>query len=251
MDSAGTAPTAISQGPLLSQPTRIVNTFIDPVKTFTDLNRGNAWWMAFLLLVVVGYATVFGIVKQITIEKLVENQINSNPRTVEQMEKLTPEQRAQAMQRGVLFGKIFSYGFPASAMVQFLILAGIMMLIVNFGLGGSVGYGRSLAVTVYGFLPSVLKSLLMALMLFSGKVDPDNFNIQNPVATNLGFFVNDAEHHALFVLGTFIDVFNLWVCILLGLGFACVTKVKRGTAIGAILGIYLAWALIRTAIAAI
>ncbi|MGC2741826.1 MAG: hypothetical protein WA672_01470, partial [Candidatus Angelobacter sp.] len=37
-------------GPGLSEPQRLVNTFIAPSKTFTDIRRNASWWVPFLLI---------------------------------------------------------------------------------------------------------------------------------------------------------------------------------------------------------
>src|SRR5437868_8057559 len=79
----GTAPTEISQGALLSQPQRIINTFFDPVKTFTDLNRSTAWWMAFLLSVIISYGFVAAVATKVTFEQANENEMKLSPKQME------------------------------------------------------------------------------------------------------------------------------------------------------------------------
>jgi len=45
----------------LSEGARIVNTFIAPSKTFTDLRRSAAWWAPFLLMVIVSTFLVYSV----------------------------------------------------------------------------------------------------------------------------------------------------------------------------------------------
>ena len=40
-------------GPGLSQMERVVDTFVAPKKTFTDILRSTSWWLPFLLMVLV------------------------------------------------------------------------------------------------------------------------------------------------------------------------------------------------------
>ena len=42
-----------SSEPGLSQIERVVDTFVAPKKTFTDILRSTSWWLPFLLLVLV------------------------------------------------------------------------------------------------------------------------------------------------------------------------------------------------------
>ena len=69
----GTAP--------LSEGARIVDTFIAPSKTFTDLRRSASWWAPWLLLSIVGMAFVFVVGRQIGFDQLAHNQINASARS--------------------------------------------------------------------------------------------------------------------------------------------------------------------------
>src|SRR5437879_5201569 len=111
MDSAGTAPTEISQGPLLSQPQRIINTFFEPAKTFTDLNRGTAWWMAFLLSVIISYGFVAAVATKVTFEQANENEMKLSPKQMEKMDQMPPADRARAIGIGVTITKVISYAY--------------------------------------------------------------------------------------------------------------------------------------------
>src|ERR1700677_1450095 len=51
--------------PGLSQVERVVDTFIAPTKTFTDILRSTTWWLPFLLAVLVTLAVAFAIDKQV------------------------------------------------------------------------------------------------------------------------------------------------------------------------------------------
>jgi hypothetical protein len=51
-------------------------------------------------------------------------------------------------------------------------------------------------------------------------------------------------------MATALDVFMIWTIILMGIGFACNSKVKRGTAIGIVAGLYLFYKLIASGLMA-
>ncbi len=56
MAAAPISPTPISpnlEPAPLSEPARILNTFIAPSKTFTDLQRKSSWWAPWLLISIV------------------------------------------------------------------------------------------------------------------------------------------------------------------------------------------------------
>ncbi|MDP9267429.1 MAG: YIP1 family protein [Acidobacteriota bacterium] len=251
METPGTAPTTIvAEKPQLSQPQRIINTFIDPVKTFTDLRRGTAWWMAFIFIAICSYVFVAAVATKIGFEQVNENQMRMNPKQMERIDQMPPADRARAMDMGAKITKYISYGFPVVALIVFAITAAILMAIFNFGFGAQVSFGQSLAVVVYASLTGSLKSLLTAIALFAG-ANPENFTFENPIASNLGFFVDMNAHPVLYRFASSMDVFMIWYVVLLGLGYACISKVKRGTAIGVVAGLWLGWVLIATAIKAI
>jgi hypothetical protein len=90
-----------------------------------------------------------------------------------------------------------------------------------------------------------LKSVLGAIALFA-RADPEGFNPRNPVATNLGFFLGRAEHPVLYSLASSIDLFAIWTVILLAIGYSCVSKVKRSTALSIVAGWYVLITLLGT-----
>jgi hypothetical protein len=75
--------------------------------------------------------------------------------------------------------------------------------------------------------------------------------LQNPVASNLGFLVDFSVHPALYALASSADIFTIWTTILIGIGFSCVSKAKRSTAIGVVLGWYILVTLLGAGIAAV
>jgi Yip1 domain len=230
----------------LSTVARITNVFFSPSSTFTDLERKPSWWAAWLLISLMSLVFVFAMQQKVGFEQILENQMKSNPKSAEQFEKMTPDQRAIASKitAGV------SYATPVIVLIFCLIFAGIYLGTFNFGLGTEIPFGVALAVVFYASIPGILKSILAVISLYAG-ADPETFNPNNPVATNIGYFISQADHPVLFTLGTFIDIFSIWTVILTGIGFACVSKVKRSTSIMLVACWYVLVALVFSGIAAL
>ncbi len=235
----GTAPTAITdQKPLLSQPERILNTFFEPTKTFTDLNRGTSWWMAFVLVSIFSIAFVTTVDMKIGFDQVMQNNLKlASAKQQENMEKMPADQRARVMDMQVKFTRGFSYGYPVVAGIMLLIFAVVFMASFNFGAGAQVSFAKAFAICVYASLPGIGRAVLAIVSILAGK-DPESFYIQNPAATNLGYFIDPLQHRFLYSLGTSIDVFGIWTMILIAIGFSCVSKVKRGTAYGIVFAWY-------------
>src|SRR2546423_4921171 len=96
----------------LSEGQRIINTFTDPPKTFTDLRRKPSWYVPWLLLSVFSYLLVFAVSQKVGFEQVSQNQIRLNRRQAERMEQMPADQRARAMQLSATITKVISYCYP-------------------------------------------------------------------------------------------------------------------------------------------
>src|ERR1700744_536201 len=96
-------------GPGLSQVERVVDTFIAPKKTFTDILRSTSWWLPFLLMLVVTVGSTVVVEKQVGWDRVSENQIHQNPKAEERLAALTPEQRAAQMHLSANITRYISY----------------------------------------------------------------------------------------------------------------------------------------------
>jgi len=61
----------------LSEPACLLNTFIAPSKTFTDLRRSAAWWAPFLISLVVSVIFVAVVDQKVGFRRVVENQLRA------------------------------------------------------------------------------------------------------------------------------------------------------------------------------
>jgi hypothetical protein len=75
------------------------------------------------------------------------------------------------------------------------------------------------------------------LSLLSG-ASTDSFNLQNPAATSVAYFLDPTSSRFFYGIGSALDIFRLWSLVLTAIGFTCVTKVKRGTSFAIVFGWY-------------
>lgn len=221
----------------LSQVSRITNVFFAPSATFNDIKRNASWWAAWLLISVFSMIFVFAMQQKVGFVQMMQNEINASPKAAERMEKLSPEQRAQQMDMGASFTKYISYATPLIILVVAVVVAAVLMGSFNFGTGAEIKFSTALAVVMYSYVPGILKGVLGAIALYAG-ADPESFNPRNPIATNLGFVLSRADHPVLYSLASSVDLFAIWAIILMGIGFSCVSKVKRSTATSIVAGWY-------------
>jgi len=233
----------------LSEAQRLVDTFIAPSKTFTDFRRNASWWAPFLIIAVVSLSFIYVVDQKVGFRKVVENQIQLQPKRAAQLESLPADQREKNMALQVSITKIISYFVPAIALILYALFAGILFLTLKFGTSADIKYKHLFALIVYTRLPELLRALLATLSLLAG-VSGDGFNIENPVATNPGYFIGPDGSAVLRALLTPLDVITLWTLVLTAIGITCISKTKRGTAFAVVFGWYALVLLVRVALAA-
>ena len=234
----------------LSQVERVVDTFVAPTKTFTDIRRNASWWLPFLLLILVSVAFAASIDRKIGFDQVAQANINRNASAQQRMSTLTDAQREQSIHTIAAFTRVVSYLYPVLGLIFALICAGILMMTFNFGLGAKATYKEYLAVWFYAGLPFLIKFLLAAIAIFAG-VSAEQFDINNPVGTNVGWYLTSDTPLWLRTLFSSADIFTLWVVVLLILGCSIVAKVKRSSAAIVIIGWWVLIILAGTIMAAI
>jgi hypothetical protein len=237
--SPAPAPVATS----LSQGARVIDTFIAPQKTFLDLRRSAQWWLPFLLMAIFGWGLVYVAEQKIGLQKIVENELQARPRALERYEKATPEQQQQQVK---FTGVIYYIAIPLITLIIWLVMAGLQFGTFKFGANADISFGQSLAVVVYAGLPMVLRHLLAIASVAAG-ASADGFTLNNPIASNPGYFMNPADSPFWYFIASQLDVFLLWTLALTAIGFATTGKVKLGTSFAIVLGW---WVVITLAFAA-
>jgi Yip1 domain len=228
--------------PPLSEGARVVNTFIAPSKTFTDLRRSAAWWGPWILISVVSLFFFYVVQRQVTFEQISKNQVAHSARA-DQFEKLPADQQARQL---ALSSKIIAfslYGSPVMILFYSLIATVALWATFKVGAAADTTFGQAYAITLYAGLPGIVGGLLGIISLFAG-ANPEGFDINNPVGTNLAYYL-DPETTGKFVRGmaSSLDVLSIWTIILIGIGYASTSKVKRSTAITIVAVWYLVYKL--------
>lgn len=221
-------------GPGLSQVERVVDTFIAPTKTFTDILRNRSWWLPFLLTVIISLGVTASVTSQVGWERVVENQIQASPKQQDAMASLTPEQRAARVHGMTVGYKYTSYAFPLLILLFSAIAALGLWATFNFALGAKTTFGEMFCLWLYCGLPKLLIGLLTILTLFFGG-NAEAFDLKNPVGTNLGYYFPDAGAGLKAALG-FFDIIGIWVLVLLVIGTSIVARVSRGKAAAVVVG---------------
>lgn len=217
-----------SPQPGLSEPARIINTFIAPSKTFEDLKRNASWWVPWLIISISLLISAVVIVQKVDMDQLMRHRIEQSKIAQRQMEQASPEQRERGIHLQVTINKVQFFLRPVFSLIFGLLSALVLMAIFNFGFGAEVPFQRALAIFFYARMPVVIVNtvLLCTSLLVSsdpGSIDPD----LNPVATNPGFFMDRMSNKFLWGVASGLDVLAIWSVILLAIGFATASSNKK------------------------
>jgi len=237
---------AQSQG--LSQIERVVDTFVAPTKTFTDILRSASCWLPLVLMFVMTLFYAYSIDKTIGYEAASETQISKSPAQADALQQLSEADRAQRMGLTVKITRITSYASVVFVLIFMAIEAVILFALFNFVLGASTKFSQVFAVVAFAGLPRALMWVISGVLLFAG-VGTDNFDMRNPVGTNLGYYLQDSPKW-ISTPGQFIDVLGLWSLALLIVGMAIISRKKMSQSATVIGVLWVVVLLVVTGIAA-
>lgn len=204
----------------MSEIDRLVGVLFDPKATFRDIvGRPRSWWVPLLLLVALSVAFTFAISQRVGWEPVVRQQIEASPRT----QQLSPEQKEQIIEQQARLAPIFGYVFGSLAWPFIvLVLSGVFLFVLNVLLGAQLTFKPVFTVTAYGVLPNFVGGIVALVVLFLKR--PADFNIQNPVASNIGALLGPDTPAWLVSFASSIDVFTIWSLLLLGTGYSAAAR---------------------------
>jgi hypothetical protein len=233
----------------LSQLERIVDTFVAPRKTFTDILRSRSCWAPILLTIIVSLAVAFTMQKRVGFDQMYQTTLQQSPAQQAQIDSLPPDQRAARMKIGAEISEGITFGYWALGLIFAAIAALILWGSFNFLAGAKTTFSEMFAVWIYAGLTGLVGAALIIIMLLA--VGGDSFNVQDPIGTNIGYYLGaDSPHWLKSLLGSF-DLLMFWFLGLLIVGTSIVAKVKRGTAAAIVLGWWVLIVIVKTGFAAI
>lgn len=240
------AETAPTQAPL-TETQRVVDTFIAPSKTFIDLLRKATFWGPLIIMIIVGIGFSFAVQQKVGWERVFENNLRQTPARAEKLESAPNAEQVKAISAKVTAG--FTYGYFLVVLLITLLVALLNWATVNFGFGGTSKYSQIYAVSMYAGLVLNIKFILAIIAVFAG-LAPDSFLIQNPVGTNIGYYLSTDAPKWLNALCMHLDIFEIWSIVLTVIGVSIVAKVSRGKAAAVVIGWWVIFVLVTVGIAA-
>lgn len=200
---------------------RIAGVLFNPGETFESIARRPDVLVPLLVFVVISIIGGVLIGMHVDWHSLAREAIEMNP-------NVPPDRVDKAAGLTSTIMKVTAYASPLLAVVVLALVAGV--LLISFRMfGGEGDYKQAFSVTTYAWFPRLIKAIL-AMVVLTMKASPSLFELQNPLMSNLGFLFDPKTQPLAYAIGTSLDIFSIWSVILLIIGFAAVSRFKRGRA---------------------
>jgi hypothetical protein len=239
-----TEPSTSSRGPELDaaappkqEKASILDDFMDifyaPSSVFA--RRENAGFWIPLLIVTVLTGVIF-IANRDLIEPIMEAEM---ARTMaKSSQQLTPEQMEGMRKFGGVMGSVGAFVFTPIM----LLALGIVIWIVGKFVDAKQTMNAAIIVAVFSYVPRIVEGIVNRVQ--SMLIDTSNINSRYSLTLGVGRFL-DPDTTSPILLGLLgrIDLFTIWVTVLIAIGIAVTGKISRGRAAIAAAAVWLIGAL--------
>jgi hypothetical protein len=218
---------------------RIVGVFFEPGKTFRDIAQRPTWIVPMILVIVAVIGVTTTISQRIGWESVMRRQMESSSR----FQQMSQEQRDQTLAVQMKFAPVFGYvGALVGVPIYDVIAAAVLLGIAGGLMGGGMRFKQVFATVCWSGLPGIPSAILTIVVIFLK--NPDDLNLQNPIAFNLGAFM-DPNTPAKFAysLASSMDLFVFWTIFLMATGLKAAAG-KKLSFTGALVAVVLPWAVV-------
>jgi hypothetical protein len=235
------APPTPEEQPADSFLSRAIGVFISPGRTFESIVRRPDFLAPLIVSIVAAIAVGETMMEKIGMERIVRQSIELSGKA----SQMSAEQLQQAVHQGATIGAILGrVARVVGAPIYLLIVAAVGLFIVNVIFGATTNFKVDFSVVCYAYLVGLVGAALALVVILFG--DPEQFNAQNFIPSNVGFFLNQHDTSKfLYSIATSFDVFTTWFLILaaMGLSAASAKKVRTVPIFATFVGLWLLWAL--------
>jgi hypothetical protein len=217
---------------------RIIGVFFSPKPTFQDIVHKPAWILPLTILVITGLLLNISLASHANWLEVTKEQIAKSKFASSQFDRLDDAQKEKAYAAATSRAKIGRYvrgiiGWPLALLLATLLYFGAFRLIG----GGRINFMLSFVIIVYAHLPMAIREILGSLVVMLK--DPTQIEPENYLASNLAALVGSNLPQWQQVPLAFLDLFGIWVIILLAVGFSAADpkKLPFGKSIGIAIGV--------------
>lgn len=228
---------------------RLQGIFLEPGRTFQEINQRWNWLLPMLAVVALSFAATFVLINSIGQETILRQQMLRNPQIQEM-----PRERQEEMIQGALespFTKALFYIGPLFSFLPALVVAGALLLGLVMT-GSQSTFGKVFSVTSHVFFAYSVVSTVLVLAVVLLAPDPTEIDVQNPIQSNLAFLFDREDSTFLHSVATSIDLLSLYAIGLLALGLSKISaRLSLGGGLALVGGFWLLYVLAKSSLAGI
>lgn len=151
-------------------------------------------------------------------------------RGMAQAMKQNPQLTPEMMEKGKEFWSKFMLVAVAFTMLVLPLLVGLTLWLVGKVVESKAELGQLMMVATYAMFPRILENIVNAVQLLA--LPMDDLDSRFRLTFGVGRFLDPVSTNPLvYAILTRVDLFTLWVTVLLGIGLAVMGQVTRGRAI--------------------
>ncbi|HOC42049.1 MAG TPA: YIP1 family protein [Thermoanaerobaculales bacterium] len=228
----------------LSAAQRSWTVFASPTRVFSDIAIKPSWVLCLVLMALLAVAVQFVVLPHL------DNEATLRARLGERADGVSDEQIERMVEQGEKFARFAPIIGLVVSPIAFAIMAAIFFILLKI-VGSDVDYQRAFSTTLHAYWPpSVVASVLTAALIQRvGKIPQQEF--ANVVKSHPGAFLPADAPAWLTAAASTVSVFNIWIVVLLIIGFRVVGRVSTGKAVVAALVPWLVWLAAKAGLAAI
>jgi len=229
---------------------RLIGVWFSPGETFAEIGRAPRMLAPILALMIIGSVAGYLMINRIGVRGFFSPQFEQAVASG-RMSQEDADKRLEAMTTGPA-AVVTKWSFPIIGLVQYLVLALILVglaKLITMLMGGENEFKPLFSISLYALLGTgVISSILLIVVLYLKS--PEEIDINNLLGSNLAALLSvavgkDGLPKFVMALARWVDVFGIWLIILLSIGYAAVTRRMKSSTFGIALGaIYLVVALI-------
>ncbi len=200
-----------------------IDIFFTPSKVYA--RRANSGFWAVTLIVTVLIGGIF-LANTGAMEGIMNAEYQrATAKMMEQNPNMTAEQLEAGRGVAATIGKVVIFVI----MPIIVLVVGLITWLVGKMFGAALSYTAAAMIVAYAYIPKVLEAILVAVQGLV--IDTSTMRGRFDLSLGVGRFLDaDTTAPGLLALVGRIDVFTIWVTILIGIGIAVVGKLPRSQA---------------------
>lgn len=218
-DSAPAAPTP----PKASLAEDFIDIFVSPREVFT--RRADSGFFLVMVIVTVAIGGLF-LVNRGTMEPMLDAEFTRGMAEAMKQNPGMTEAQVGAARKAAGFMTTFGafIGMPIA-----IFMTGFCAWLTAKMLGGRLGYSAATMIATYAYMPKIIESVTVAVQGLL--LDTSGLSGRFQLTLGVGRFLDPEMSPGLLGLVGRLDVFTIWVTVLLAIGIATVAKLPKDKAI--------------------